>query len=448
MGGKILIVAKRITETAERIRITATNGDITLNSAKSIKYSAKKDIIFGEYEPQEPKLFKSLEFSLKIKLVGDKTFVPLGIPSFKGKEENQIIKFEVEILKNPIEEIKLEIFHNGKVIRTLDSKEKHAIGKHYFGWNGFDDNGIYDSTIFTTGKLQAKVTGTLDGKINVRKTDEFSFEYKEVNWVDTKIDKNAKRIDATLRVNLKNGEARGTKCTEEIIAPDPIIISECPWDKIPEKDLISGKTPLKSQTKSFEDLEKLALEGLNYHWGRNQNHFIAKNVDINGELYEVYVNAVNTDVNAMDDVSLIFNTNRKWMRSGNPGTVEDPISFVGNIVSREAICYNVGYIKYSNGWGYQYANDENLEFEFTSAHEIGHTILKAYGGTFYSYGHKGSVNTVSQSMKSSAANYPPKGEIDIMPYYPINPPSNIYNRYAASKKDVLSLVWLTKITKK
>ncbi|WP_159283874.1 hypothetical protein [Tenacibaculum maritimum] len=33
---------------------------------------------------------------------------------------------------------------------------------------------------------------------------------------------------------------------------------------------------------------------------------------------------------------------------------------------------------------------ENLEFMDTSAHEIGHTILKAYGGTFYSYGHKGS----------------------------------------------------------
>ncbi|MCD9637477.1 hypothetical protein LVK06_15450, partial [Tenacibaculum maritimum] len=72
---------------------------------------------------------------------------------------------------------------------------------------------------------------------------------------------------------------------------------------------------------------------------------------VNGELYKVFVNAINTTKKAMDDVDLIFNTNNKWMRSGNPGTVEDPISFVGNIVSREAICYNVGYIKYSDGWG-------------------------------------------------------------------------------------------------
>ncbi|XER26852.1 hypothetical protein ACCC68_02960, partial [Tenacibaculum maritimum] len=68
---------------------------------------------------------------------------------------------------------------------------------------------------------------------------------------------------------------------------------------------------------------------------------------VNGELYEVFVNAINTTKKAMDDVDLILNTNNKWMRSGNPGTVEAPISFVGNIVSREAICYNVGYIKYS-----------------------------------------------------------------------------------------------------
>ncbi|CAA0218108.1 hypothetical protein R8G64_06435 [Tenacibaculum maritimum] len=169
---------------------------------------------------------------------------------------------------------------------------------------------------------------------------------------------------------------------------------------------------------------------------------------VNGELYKVFVNAINTTKKAMDDVDLIFNTNHKWMRLGNPGTVEDPISFVGNIVSREAICYNVGYIYeyfYKDSWDYQIENSENLEFKFTSSHEIGHTILKAYGGTFYSYGHKESVNTITQKMKSTAPEYPKTGEIDIMPYYPQSPPPTVYNRYIASEKDVLSLLWLTKL---
>ncbi|MCD9628642.1 hypothetical protein LVK04_14760, partial [Tenacibaculum maritimum] len=154
---------------------------------------------------------------------------------------------------------------------------------------------------------------------------------------------------------------------------------------------------------------------------------------------------------------LIFNTNHKWMRSGNPGTVEDPISFVGNIVSREAICYNVGYIYeyfYKDSWDYQIENSENLEFKFTSSHEIGHTILKAYGGTFYSYGHKGSVNTITQNKKSNAPKFPLEGEIDIMPYHKENKlgkwyrQSNYYKRRVAHKKDVLSLIWLTKLNLK
>ncbi len=400
------------------------------------------------------------EFGITIKHVADKkTFVPLGIPAFSGTPENKNIEFEIEITENDIDDFQVEFLHDNKVMQTYYSSRQtldevvvtakgsgnssnsnttdneneqsnYPKGKYKLEWDGFDSNGIYDNTIFTSGKFKARIKGSRNGNEKTAESTEFSFKYKEVNWVDTKIDRNNKRIDVTLRVNLKDGGAKGLK----------------KWNKIPKKDLTS-KEPIKIRTKSFEDLEKLAIDGLNYHWGRNKNHYIAKNVDINGELYEIFINAINTAENVMDDVSLVFNTNRKWMRSGNPGTVEDPISAVGNLVSREAICYNVGYLKYSNGWGYQNSNDENIEFKFTSAHEIGHTILKAYGGTFYSYGHKGSVNTVTQKMKSDASNYPSTGEIDIMPYYPTSPPPSFYNRYVASKKDILSLIWLTKIVK-
>ncbi|MFL0078363.1 hypothetical protein [Tenacibaculum maritimum] len=81
----------------------------------------------------------------------------------------------------------------------------------------------------------------------------------------------------------------------------------------------------------------------------------------------------------------------------------------------------------------------------TSAHEIGHTILKACGGTFYSYGRKGSVNTITQSESSNAKAYPKNGEMDIMPYYTDNPPLFDYNRFIAHEKDILSLLRLTKV---
>ncbi len=414
-------------------------------------------------------------FDVKIQLIRNvKTMVPLGIQAYNGSVENKEIEFEIEIIENGIDDLQVDFLHNDKVIQTYfsskqtldevvvtakgsnntpnansnddnDSPKKYPTGKYIIKWDGFDSNGIYDSTIFTKGKLKAQIKVRRNGIEKAAETSEFSFKYKEVKWVDTKIDKDAKRIDVTLRVNLKDGGARGIECTEQVIAPDPIIISECPWDKIPANDLITGKSPIKTRVKSYADLEQLALTGLNYHWGRNKNHSVAKNVDIGGKKYEVFLNAINTTDNSMDDVSLIFNTNNKWMRSGNPGTVEDPISFIGNIVSREAICYNVGYIKFSNGWSFQDARNENISYKETSAHEIGHTILKAYGGTFYSYGHKGTVNTITQSENSNATTYPTSGEIDIMPYYTNWIPYNQRNRMIASGDDVLSLLWLTKI---
>lgn len=76
----------------------------------------------------------------------------------------------------------------------------------------------------------------------------------------------------------------------------------------------------------------------------------------------------------------------------------------------------MGYIK-SQKWGYRIESQEDIEFKETAAHEIGHTILEAYRGTIYSYGHKGSVNPYTQNENDKATPYPASGEIDIMPYY-------------------------------
>ncbi|GAA0871115.1 hypothetical protein GCM10009117_02600 [Gangjinia marincola] len=379
------------------------------------------------------------------------SFIPLGIPDFNGNIERDFFQFSYDIEDNYAEELIIQIRDGNKVWfeEKITDPSKLSQGEHFWKWDGFDSDGILDTAKLTNASSLNFYATVKDSDGNVdRSSTDFKANYEEVDWVDVKINRNSKRIDVSLRVNLKDGGANGTECKEQLVAPDPIILRDCPWDKIPAKDLINGKPPLKEPNRSFTELENLALDGLSYHWGRNKNHTEAKNVVIGEDIYEVFINAVNTKKNAMDDVSLIFNTNNNWMRSGNPGTVDDPISFIGNIVSREAICYNVGYIYeyfFKDSWDYQNNISEDIEFKYTSSHEIGHTILKAYGGTFYSYGHKGSVNTVTQSENSNAKKYPVKGEIDIMPYYKNTVPQNEYKRFCAAEKDVLGLIWLTKL---
>ncbi|MET4083692.1 hypothetical protein ABIB40_003664 [Pedobacter sp. UYP30] len=465
-----------ITSASEEVNQLGT--DLGVKHGSPNKIEDKKDNDFN------------ISFSLNR---NEKTMVPLGILDFNNKYENPYFAFNYALSLSNVESLEFEVKDaDGNIIYEIinlqpvvitasklpmirsklpalipDSPEKSwgyndvfkeyalsspdytTVGSYVIHWDGFDNNDVYDSTRFNDKKLTAKITASKAGK---KKSLEVSFStsYKEVDWVDVKIDRKHQKIYTTLRVDLKDGGANGLgkeKYKDPMDDPRyPAFRERYIWETIPRQVIKNngGKLPLEVRTRSFSDLEKLAITGLNYHWGRNSDHAEAKNVKIVDQEYQFCMNAVNVKENSMDDVSLIYNTNSDWMRSGNPGTVEDPISFVGNIISREAICYNVGYIK-TGGWRYRLEENEKIEFEETSAHEIGHTILKAYGGTFYSYGHKGTVNTVTQHKNSMATTHPKKGEIDLMFYYTDRLEYKERNKIVAAKRDVLSLMWLTKI---
>ncbi len=135
-----------------------------------------------------------LDFDLSIKVLQDKkTLVPLGIPAYDGTPENTTIDFEMEITGNGIDDFQIEFLHDNNVIQTyfsgsqtldkvvITAKDsgnnantknlKHSQmnsqiipssypkGKYIIKWDGFDSNGIYDSTRFTSGKLKARVKG-------------------------------------------------------------------------------------------------------------------------------------------------------------------------------------------------------------------------------------------------------------------------------------------------
>ncbi|NRS90758.1 hypothetical protein HNQ02_003705 [Flavobacterium sp. 7E] len=302
-------------------------------------------------------------------------------------------------------------------------------GEYVINWDGFDAKGIYDSTLFNGEDLEAVITARKDGK-QKNATVDFSTNYSEVQWTDIRIDGNAKRIDVTLRVNLTDGGEEGLSCYEKDYDPDPKIRqmgTVCTWDKIPA-DVLSkiGKPIIKQRTQSFNDLQRLALKGVEEHWSRNHQRIIGNGISIISDKYEVFVKALNCTKNAMDDVDLKFSSNLYWGRSNNPGDGSTTKSVIANILEyvryiplNETIYYNTGYQDYNltyetellrknADWRYidesifYYGNNQNTpieekEFSYTSAHELGHSILKAFaekgdGSTDFSYKHKGSSN--------------------------------------------------------
>ena len=491
-GNYIEIAGGKIIELAEEDYILQAGGNIISEAAKTVtEIGLEKGVSFDEYVEEEEKENQSkMPFEVSIKLA-DKTvnsFVPLGIPNFEGAAENAYIEFEYTLSKDDIDEIIFEIVNEtdkrvlyknaylqevtvtGRYNASHPPSQPKANtnkvpdytkqGSYTLQWNGFDDNGIYDSTQLHNKTLKARVVGIKQG-IQVMDEVEFTPEYKQVEWVDVKISQPQKTISVTLRVNLTDGGAQGLEAEQIINGQEPFY--NYPWENVPPKATVANGNipPLRTRTRSFEELEKLAIEGLNYHWGRNRNHLAAKDVKINNESYEVYINATNMKERSMDDMELIYNTNGDWMRSGNPAKAQSFRSVIGNIISGERIAYNIGYLNnvswYEIGkkdWYYadidRYQIDE--DFSYTAAHEIGHTILQAYGGTNYSYTHDGTSKITQEAIliKDGGKSYykeKESGEVNLMHYFEDEPWQGKvdYKLLVASQKDVLSLIWLTKI---
>lgn len=417
-------------------------------------------------------------FKVHIKKIYKDDFVPLGIVNYQKTDDRSSDKikikfrikyqaakqYEIQIYDKDMQLIWQEIFLQGVTINAerkkgqnslifhdpQDTEETYPVGDYTYEWDGFDVDGIYDSERMN-GELTFKILGKsyYDGKESEDEdTVEISRAIKQARWVDVVINKNTKKIDVTLRVNLKDGGAFGLD-TGYVVAPDGARVS-ADWEKIPTSEIKKHQPIIKTLIRDFSALESLALNGINYHWGRNDNNSTGKNVQINNEYYQVFINAINTTQKSMDDINLIFNTNGDVLRSGNPGTITSVVSAIGNLFP-ERIVYNVGYLNYvdwyevfSNDWGYNTTNYEDVDFKETSAHEIGHEILKTFGGTDYSYRHKG-TSTITQVRLDSLLPAPSSGEIDLMKYWEYSVPLSLKPHVVAAKEDVLGLLWLIKL---
>ncbi|MBL3657558.1 hypothetical protein [Fulvivirga sediminis] len=366
-------------------------------------------------------------------------FVPLGIPDYSGNQERDFFQFTYDIEDNDAVEMLMQI-RNGSTVwyeEKITDKDKLTQGEHTWKWDGFDCDGIFDSAKLTKAKsLNFYAIGKDKEGCTDRHSIDFEANYEEVEWVDVKINKNTKRIDVTLRVNLKDGGAEGIECTEQIVAPDPIIIKECPWDKIPEKDLIPNRPPIKKRNEKndFEALKQLALDGIEKYWQRNSTN-IGKGVYVNKELYEVFINC-KYDAEGMVAPEIIYFTNSE----------NTTFNRSHNWFASRKLYYKEGYIK-RRKWDYQKSSDAILDFQETSAHEIGHQLLVELDGKYHSYTHKGTSHpSVILQDPVKGTKYPSHGEeIDLMKYADDYLPSDYFQRVVLSEKDLLGLVWLTKL---
>lgn len=397
--------------------------------------------------------------TIRIKLSKElDTIVPFGVKSYskntkeaaKKQPENEQIRFEIDIRENGIEDITIEIL-KGKDIyskytsglidikgKALNKLKVYPVGKYYFGWDGFDQGGIYDSTILTNHDFKLRVTTVNKGVLKNTESNVFAFKHQEVKWVDVKIDRIAKRVDFHLRVDLKDGGEKGTQVDCKNSGTD------CPWHAIPPVAIANeGYPAIQTRTQSYDDLKNAALVGIGKFWGRNSTN-IGKGVTLTGNNYEVFVTSEVSE-KGLKAPKIIYITN------------DDREGRSRNFFLSRILFYNVGYFYYSkwqdlaynystgaqrvyNNQGWYYLPENIPDFEMTAAHEIGHQILIAYGGANYSYSHKDSSTVLTQKGLNNPL--PTSGEIDLMQYY-----NDYYDipRTVAAEVDVLGFFWLTKL---
>ena len=475
-----------------------TGGDHNMSSEGNIisgaghqvrEMGTGQGVVYGNFERKGSTVNEDFEISFSLKKdSGYSTVVPFGILDFEGNYENANFVFNYSLMLSNIDSLEFKVLNEDgstlyaitnlpEIVVTarrlpllaedlmknrpehratdpvkvwdwksvfdpynISSSDYTKIGSYVIFWDGFDNNGIYDSSLFNNKKLKAVITATKNG-VQKTKEAEFTTQYAEVDWVDVKIDKTNKRIDTTLRVNLKDGGAEGLDCSSHLTGArdETRWVESCPWDKISKEALVFyNRPPIKKRQKSYNELLEITLQGINQFWSRNSQN-IGKGINIVSELYEVFIHS-KTDENGLAAPKIIYQTNCEEGRSRN-WELSRILYFYEGYLYRSSWKKYPNSILYSNK-GWEYVDVDIEDYKMVSAHEIGHEILLTYGSQEYSKSHKNSSTILSQKTLDTSPAIPTNGEIDLMKYY-----QNYYDipRTVISEFDLLKVIWLTKI---
>ncbi|HCO68776.1 MAG TPA: hypothetical protein DIT04_13605 [Dysgonomonas sp.] len=343
---------------------------------------------------------------------------------------------------------------HGILLENPILEDEHlGMGTHVIEWDGFDPDDKLDTSKFAQQiTFQIMVSAKIGGRAGYRKTVQTEYMTDDGEWLDVRIDKKANLINTTLRVDFRDGGTKGlspgspsmTISTYGINMPG----QSADWDKVPAAE--QAKIPaLRQRNKTHDELVKYAIDGINQYWSRININNQGKDIQVNGVSYQVITEAVDSKERCTDDLSLIFLTNFDWEsrfnRSSNPGRVRDWNSFQANFLPQR-VFYKAGYYHYKNKitgnteWDYLSESYSIEDFKETTAHELGHEILAAYGGGEYSNTHKGTSTFYTQSGLPSSI-LPTSGEVDLMKYY--DRPDR--SRTIVAEEDIKGLVWLSTI---
>ncbi|MEH6687960.1 MAG: PAAR domain-containing protein [Halopseudomonas sabulinigri] len=349
-----------------------------------------------------------LDYQIMLKRGGNRVLTPLSIPDFKELEQGQTensetIDFLVKNLKQIAEQLTLEVFDDQSLIYSeQNTTSLLPQGEHLWQWDGYNQSGILDTQVLKSSKLFVRLTAKKNSKQYITELH-LGNTAKEVDWVDTKIDRSSATVEVTVRPSFSDGGVAG------------------------KNSQLTAKT--------FSELTELAKIGFEHYWSRNGKRpdGIGASIQTSRGAFSVKVTA---DVNAepsAKDFPLISCLKEDFGRSTS-------------FAMFKKIYHNLGPWWSVNYPGY-YADED---FKHTSAHEVGHLILNEYGdgGVIpnYSWSHKSTSTVLTQSPHENHPT-PVSGEIDLMHYHSDRPKTlpDYWARSVASEQDVKGLLWLTRI---
>jgi uncharacterized Zn-binding protein involved in type VI secretion len=352
-----------------------------------------------------------LDYRLKLKSGGNHLLTPLEIPDYDElagatTKNQESIDFLVDNRKQAADSLTLEVFDGSTLLYSeSDTSALLPAGKHPWQWDGYDMAGVLDTQVLKSPNLCIRLTAHKGGQRQIAEL-RLDNSAEEIDWVDARIDRNAKTIEITVRPSFSDGG-------------------------------VSGKDA-KLTAKTFTQLKAMAKAGIERYWSRNGSRTpgIGAAIQTAKGAYKVTVVA---DVNAEPSAKnfpLIEALDADFGRSTS-------------FAMFKKIYHNQGFWSAA-----RYPADfADGDFEHTAAHEVGHLILNEYGDggliPEYSWSHKKTSTVLTQSPLENHP-VPGSGEIDVMHYhsdYPSGPSGyqNFWSRSVASEQDVKGLLWLTRV---
>ena len=349
-------------------------------------------------------------------------YVP--VPGEKGEEK---INVEITVQQRDVESLYVEIIRiapdtikSGQILKRFqltksdekklkEGKGKVEVDTYLWEWDGYIDD-VLDTKLLKDETTYIRVVGVIGSAFRDDAVQLLAQPFKEcaepVDWLDVQVNRNTKTVNVEWRVAFDDGS-------------------------------VSGKG--NADTPSFEELKRLAIEGIKKHWGGQINTTKGS--------YVVTVNPVLATKKAAPSLTLQVEMGSTYNRSVNAscacGTLAKLGRGLGNVFS------DVTRVWYLQGrYGRSIADNE---FLITVAHESGHPVLASYaykstGLSNYSWVHKGSSKGISSGYAT-----PQKGEkgyepmlfskdFDLMKYYSEYVPPDLYRTV---EFDLKSLIWLS-----